>query len=249
MACILRTPLVVANWKMNGSQHLCELFSDQLQDFPKVDIWLAPPFVYLATLKSFSRLMSVVSMGAQNVHHEHSGAFTGDVSAAMVADVGAKFAIIGHSERRTLHHENDKIVSWKLQTCKDAGIVPLICVGESLEQRQIGSAQSVVQEQLRSLSDERELIEMERVVIAYEPIWAIGTGNTASPCDAEEMHRSIRDYLGSVGCKLRILYGGSVNPDNAEELINQPNIDGFLVGGASLEPSSFNAICSAVNGN
>ena len=167
----------------------------------------------------------------------------------MVAEMGAKFAIIGHSERRTIYLENDTIVDRKLKSCLDANVIPLFCVGESIEQRRNGSAETVVQRQLRSLKDLLETLPAEKSVVAYEPIWAIGTGISASPADADEMHGKIRSYLGDGGTKLRILYGGSVNPNNAEELINQQNIDGFLVGGASLDVSTFNDICQLVGGD
>lgn len=234
---------------MNGSQNLCETFSEQLRDVSGTDIWLAPPFIYLPELIKKERLQSFTRIGTQNVHEEVQGAFTGEVSAAMVAEMGAKFAIIGHSERRTIYLENDTIVDRKLKSCLDANLIPLFCVGESIEQRQNGSAETVVQRQLSTLRGLLETLPAEELVVAYEPIWAIGTGISASPADADEMHGKIRSYLGDGGTKLRILYGGSVNPHNAEELINQPNIDGFLVGGASLDVSSFNAICQLVGGD
>ena len=234
---------------MNGSQDLCDSFSTQLQEFPGADIWLAPPLVYLPTLASYKRLQCFVALGAQNIHEEVRGAFTGEISAAMVAENGAKFAIIGHSERRTIYHENDTIVARKLKSCVEASLVPVFCVGESLAQRQNGLAQDIVQQQLQVVKKWRETSrQTHRVVIAYEPVWAIGTGISASPRDAEEMHGNIRAFLRSEGPSLPVLYGGSVKPDNAQELIHQPNIDGFLVGGASLDPSSFNAICQVVSG-
>ncbi|MYD45040.1 MAG: triose-phosphate isomerase [Gammaproteobacteria bacterium] len=244
----MRTPLVVANWKMNGSQNLCETFSEQLRDVPGTDIWLAPPFIYLPELIKEERLQKFANVGAQNVHEEVRGAFTGEVSAAMVAEAGAKFAIIGHSERRTIYLEQDTIVDRKLNSCLDANLIPVFCVGESIEQRQNGSAEKVVQHQLRALKGQLEIIQTDKLVVAYEPVWAIGTGISASPNDADEMHGKIRSYLGEEGTKLRILYGGSVNPTNAKELIDQPNIDGFLVGGASLDVNSFNDICQLVGG-
>ncbi len=233
---------------MNGSQNLCETFSEQLRDVPGTDIWLAPPFIYLPELIKKERLRSFTGIGTQNVHEEVRGAFTGEVSADMVVEMGAKFAIIGHSERRTKYLENDTIVNRKLKSCLDANLIPVLCVGESIEQRQKGNAATVVQLQLSSLKGLLETLSAEKFVVAYEPIWAIGTGISASPSDAEDMHVKIRSYLGDEGTQLRILYGGSVNPNNAKELINQPNIDGFLVGGASLDVSSFNAICQLVGG-
>ncbi|MXW07027.1 MAG: triose-phosphate isomerase [Gammaproteobacteria bacterium] len=234
---------------MNGSQNLCETFSEQLRDVPGTDIWLAPPFVYLPALVENQRLRTFTAVGTQNVHEEVRGAFTGEVSAVMVAEMGAKFAIIGHSERRTIYLENDTIVDRKLKSCLDANLIPLFCVGESIEQRQNGSAEIVVQRQLGFLKGLLDTIPSEKLVVAYEPIWAIGTGISASPTDADEMHGKIRSYLGDEGTKLRILYGGSVNPNNAKELINQSNIDGFLVGGASLDVSSFNTIGQLVGGD
>ncbi|MXZ54994.1 MAG: triose-phosphate isomerase [Gammaproteobacteria bacterium] len=245
----MRTPLVVANWKMNGSQNLCETFSEQLRDVPDIDIWLAPPFIYIPALTEAERLQGFTQIGVQNVHEEVQGAFTGEVSAAMVAEMGAKFAIIGHSERRNIYLENDTIVDRKLKSCVDANLIPLFCVGESIEERQNGSAEAVVQRQLRSLKGLLETLPAERLVVAYEPIWAIGTGISASPGDADEMHGKIRSYLGDEVAELRILYGGSVSPNNAEKLINQSNIDGFLVGGAALDVSAFNEICQLVGGD
>lgn len=234
---------------MNGSLNLCETFSEQLRDVSGTDIWLAPPFVYLPALTNKERLRKFTKVGVQNVHEELRGAFTGEISAVMVAETGAKFAIIGHSERRTICLENDTIVDRKLKSCLDAKLIPVFCVGESFEQRQNGSADAVVQRQLSSLKLLLETVPAEKLVVAYEPIWAIGTGISAKPGDADEMHGKIRSYLGDEDTKLRILYGGSVNPSNAKELINQPNIDGFLVGGASLDVSSFNAICQLVGGD
>ena len=233
---------------MNGSQNLCATFSSQLRDFSDVEIWLAPPLTYLPTLLSSKRLQGFVALGAQNVHEKEQGAYTGEVSAAMVADIGGSFAIVGHSERRTMYHENNTIVTRKLQSCVAANLVPVMCVGESLEQRQNGLAQSVVQQQLQSLANLRETLPLDKIIVAYEPIWAIGTGISASPSDAEDMQSLIRSFLGNDGSILRILYGGSVKPDNAEELINQPNVDGFLVGGASLDLRSFDEICQIVSG-
>lgn len=234
---------------MNGSQKLCETFSEQLRDVLGTDIWLAPPFIYLPALIKEERLRRFTKVGAQNVHEEAKGAFTGEVSAAMVAETGAKFAIIGHSERRTICLENDTIIDRKLNSCLDANLIPVFCVGESIEQRENGSAETVVQRQLRSPKRLLETLPADKLVVAYEPIWAIGTGISASPDDADEMHGKIRSYLGDKGTKLRILYGGSVNTNNAKELCSQPNIDGFLVGGASLDVSSFNTICQRVGGD
>ena len=229
---------------MNGSQNLCAAFSSRLYELPGVDIWLAPPFVYLPTLASDERLQGFIVLGAQTINEKASGAFTGEISAAMVSDVGAQFVIVGHSERRTIYHENDTIIARKLKACVDANLDPILCVGESLTQRRNGSAQAFVQQQLQALTN----MQADNFVVAYEPIWAIGTGISASPGDVEEMHVEIRNFLGDIGKNIRILYGGSVKPDNALELINQPNIDGFLVGGASLDPGSFNAICQSVSG-
>lgn len=232
---------------MNGSRKLCATLSEQLQEFPNTEVWLAPPFVYLLELVKDKRLQAFASIGAQNVHEDILGAYTGEVSATMIADIGATFAIIGHSERRIMNLENDTIIERKVKSCMDVNLVPLMCVGESLEQRQEGKAHTVVHAQLDSLRSRLETVESDTLVVAYEPIWAIGTGISSSPSDADEMHGSIRTYLGSAGAELRILYGGSVNPSNAQELINQPNIDGFLVGGASLDPTSFNTICQIVS--
>ncbi len=247
----MRTPLVIANWKMHGSHDLCREFMTGLQTPSSVDVWIAPPALYLQALAS-SREASI-GVGAQDVHFEDDGAYTGEISAGMVGDLGGTFAIVGHSERRSMFHETDRIVAQKFLACCEAGLTPVLCVGETLEQRESGIAKDVVWNQVAEVLKECESSIIGRAQIAYEPVWAIGTGVVATPEDAEDMHHHLRSMIADsarvTGEELRILYGGSVKVDNASQLISQANVDGFLVGGASLDVDQFNAICSIASGN
>ncbi|WBQ08756.1 triose-phosphate isomerase [Hyphomonadaceae bacterium ML37] len=239
-----RRKLIAGNWKMHGlSADLA--WADRLSGLlavpPRSEVLVCPPATLLSGMAA--RAPGWVAVGAQDCAADSGGAQTGDVSAAMLADLGARFVITGHSERRRLHGESDAQVRAKSQAALDAGLTPLICVGETLEQRQAGEAQAVVLQQVLASVPEAAA---GRVIIAYEPVWAIGTGAHARPEDADEMHRAIRSALrDGHGDQLRILYGGSVNPDNAAGLLAQPHIDGALVGGASLDPARFAAIIRA----
>ena len=246
----LRNRLVIANWKMHGSRDLCNEFASCLRPPENIDVWLAPSALHVGSF--VANEMDSVSIGLQNVHAEQSGAYTGEMSAAMARDLGATFAIVGHSERRTLFQETDDVVAKKFRACLDADIVPVLCVGESLEQREEGIAKDVVWNQVEIVLKECGATNLREAEIAYEPVWAIGTGVVASPEDAEDMHEYLRsmicDTTALSGEEFRILYGGSVKVENAGSLIAQSNIDGFLVGGASLDVESLNRICQIASG-
>ena len=229
-----RTPLVAGNWKMNGRAD----WADRAGSLAKavtadVELLICPPSLYLAALAGQG-----VAIGGQDCHAESSGAHTGEVAAEMLADVGATYCIVGHSERRAAG-ETDAEVKAKAEACHRAGLVPIVCVGEQLEQREAGSEIDVVMGQL----DGSLPGTVGDYVVAYEPVWAIGTGKVATPDDIAAMHAAIREKLGE---GVRILYGGSVKPANAADVLGTPNVDGALVGGASLEVESFAAIANAL---
>lgn len=248
----MRTPLIAGNWKMNGTSHsaraLLTRIVDACSQVPHVELAVFPPFPYLALAQSLLASTAVV-WGAQNMCDQPDGAFTGEVSATMLQDLGCQYVILGHSERRHLLGESNKQVAQKVKAALLAGIKPILCVGETLEERDSDRTWSIVQEQLAQVFRLKDnSFAFESMIIAYEPVWAIGTGKTASPEQAEEVHKLIRDYceeqqLG-LGGKTRILYGGSVKPDNADSLLKMPNIDGALVGGASLDADQFIAIAN-----
>ena len=248
----MRKPFVAGNWKMNltkaESVDLASQVAASSFDRDLVDVAACPPFVYLdAVIQSVAGRLSV---GAQDAYFESAGAFTGEVSAAMLTDIGCTYCILGHSERRQLMGESNEIVNRKLKSVLGADLQPIVCVGETLEQRESGQTSDVVKEQIvGSLAGISEA-EMGKITIAYEPVWAIGTGKVATPEVAEETHSDIRNLLAnqynpSVADGVKIQYGGSVKPDNAAALLSQPNIDGALVGGASLNPDNFLAIVEA----
>jgi triosephosphate isomerase (TIM) len=237
-------PLVAGNWKMNGlvaSIGQLQAVIAGAGDLPKVDLMVCPPATLIASFAEAARGTPVL-IGGQNCHALASGAYTGDISAEMLKDAGASAVIVGHSERRHYHHETDADVHAKAEAARRAGLTPIVCVGETRAQREAGHALEVVTTQLRgSLPD-----GVADFVVAYEPVWAIGTGLTPTPSDVGEMHRAIREHLvsryGQVGEGARILYGGSVNPKNAAELMAVENVDGALIGGASLKAEDFLAI-------
>lgn len=244
----MRRPILAANWKMHKTAgegvEFVEAFLPLVRD-ARTDIVLAPPFT---ALDRVGRALdgSTVGLASQNVNPEPKGAFTGEVAVSMIADVGCRYAIVGHSERRTLYGESSAFVAEKVAALLAANLVPIVCVGESLEEREANRTFDVVGAQLKeSLSSVPEGRAAE-VVVAYEPIWAIGTGKTATPEMAQEVHGFIRGQLAerfaSAADEIRIQYGGSVKPDNVALLMAQPDIDGGLVGGASLEPESFSKI-------
>lgn len=248
-----RKKLIAANWKMHKTVAEAAAFAAEfvpmLESIPGCDLVVFPPATALATLSRAFKATRV-AVGAQNVHWEASGAFTGEVSVEMIADAGGTWTIVGHSERRHLFGETDEAVARKLGAALAGGLSPILCVGEKLESRQAGEAESVVRRQLDAAFAPRSAGDLSRVVVAYEPVWAIGTGQTATPGDAETMHRFIRRTVearfgAEAASTLRILYGGSVKPDNAAGLLGRPGVDGALVGGASLEAGSFADIARA----
>ncbi len=248
-----RRPLIAGNWKMNaGGQDACPLaaaVAKAVREAALVDVLVSPPFTGLAAVAhELDEAKSKVGIAAQNMHAETSGAFTGEVSAGMLKDAGATWVILGHSERRQLFGETDEGVARKLAAAQSAGLRPIVCVGETLEQREAGQTLEVVERQVRAVVDELNK-QPGFGVIAYEPVWAIGTGKVAKPEDAQEVHAAIRGLLGKASEELaratRVLYGGSVKADNAEGLLGQADIDGALVGGASLDPAGFGKIVEA----
>jgi triosephosphate isomerase len=246
---LLRKPLVAGNWKMNTDRHeaasLAKGVVDSIGRQYKADIVLCPPFVWLHEVGMVLR-DSNVSLGAQNFHWEDKGAFTGEISGPMLKSVGCKYAIIGHSERRQLFGETDATVNKKLKKALDIGLYPIVCLGETLAERESNKTGEIVSNQFRGAFE--GVNDFQNITIAYEPVWAIGTGRNATPGQAQEVHRLLRQMLKDKTRefdKIRILYGGSVKPENAGELCVQADIDGFLVGGASLKAIDFAAIVNA----
>jgi triosephosphate isomerase (TIM) len=241
-------PYIVGNWKMNGSRALlteARAIGRAAARFPEVEVALAPPFTLIQSMRDE---VPGIGVGGQDCHVEASGAFTGDVSAAMLADAGADFTIVGHSERRAMHGESDAVVQAKAEAALAAGLTVILCVGETEAERDSGQAEAVVAAQLDG-SLPRTDDAAAKLAVAYEPVWAIGTGRVPSLDDVAAMHRSIRARLkaiyGEAGGDVRILYGGSVNARNARELLSAEEVGGALVGGASLAAENFTAIISA----
>jgi triosephosphate isomerase (TIM) len=244
-------PLVAGNWKMNGlSGSLVEIEAMRRAadagEAGAAELAVCPPATLIAQA-AWKLRGGRLSLGAQDCHPEPSGAFTGDISAPMLKDAGAVYCIVGHSERRQYHHETDAEVRAKAEAALKAGLTAIVCVGETRTEREGGHAIAVVERQLRGSLPEGGA--PETVVVAYEPVWAIGTGLTPTPADVAEMHRAIRALLGQIygaaGARMRILYGGSVKPSNCGELLTLDNVDGALVGGASLKAADFLAIAAA----
>jgi triosephosphate isomerase len=248
----MRKSLVAGNWKMHGSRaenaDLLRTLLDQLKPEARAEVLVCPPFVYLWET---CRLLkdSDVALGAQSVCAETLGAFTGEVSGAMLRDVGCSYVLVGHSERRQLFGESDALVARKFMAAQAQGLIPVLCVGETLEEREGGRTDEVVARQLDAVLSVSGVAAFARAVIAYEPVWAIGTGRTASPEQAQEVHAMIRARVaaldGTIAASVRILYGGSVKASNARELFAMADIDGGLVGGASLKAEEFAQICAA----
>jgi triosephosphate isomerase len=245
----VRTPLVAANWKMHKtvaeSVAFAEAVVPKLAGLRDVEAAVAPPFTALAALRD-AFAGTAVSLAAQNAHFEKHGAFTGEISVSMLAELGVRYVILGHSERRQLFGESDELIAKKLAAVQAAGLRPILCVGELLAERESGRTFDVLARQLAGSLASAEAARAAELVVAYEPVWAIGTGRTATPALAQEAHAFVRarlaDRFGADASRIRIQYGGSVKPDNAAELLAQPDIDGALVGGASLDPESFSAI-------
>ncbi|MGL4513630.1 MAG: triose-phosphate isomerase [Lacipirellulaceae bacterium] len=248
----MRKPLIAGNWKMNTDRAsgvaLAKAVAAGAASVATADLLVCPPAVYLSAVGE-ALAGSPVALGAQNMSCKDNGAFTGEVSQAMLTDVGAKFVILGHSERRQIFGEQDKNVRDKAHKALAAGITPIVCVGELLEEREAGNTAAVIKTQFEGSLEGLSADQVEKIVIAYEPVWAIGTGKVASPEQAEEVHADLRRllaerYTAAVAERVRILYGGSVKPSNAAELLGQPNIDGALVGGASLKAEDFLGIAA-----
>ncbi len=244
----MRRQLVVGNWKMHGSRPAnAELLAALLAARPLgVDVAVCAPFVYLSEVAA-SLAGSEVRWGAQDVSAHEQGAFTGEVSATMLHELGCRYALVGHSERRAQHAESDALVAQKAQAALAKGVTPIVCVGETLAEREAGQTDAVVKRQLSAVIHTLAHCAAE-MVVAYEPVWAIGTGRTATPEQAQAVHALLRAQLQAAtgrGEHMKILYGGSVKPDNAVTLFAQPDIDGGLIGGASLKATDFIAICRA----
>mgnify|MGYP001155539958 CR=1 FL=1 len=244
-----RKPLIAGNWKMNLTRaegvRLVEAIAEGIQGVKGVDVLVAPPFTALGALREAVGKAGIF-LGAQNMHFEASGAFTGEVSGRMLQDAGCTHVILGHSERRSLFGEDNDVVDLKVKAAAFLGLIPVVCVGESLEEREANRTFDVIREQLDgSLKNYRADERMPpSSVLAYEPVWAIGTGRTATPEQAQEVHQFIREWIvetfdSAAAEQVRILYGGSVKPENIADLMSRPDIDGALVGGASLKAESF----------
>ncbi|MFM9026031.1 MAG: triose-phosphate isomerase [Planctomycetaceae bacterium] len=250
-----RRTIVAGNWKMNLDREqgraLAADVAARRDEAAAAELVLCPPAVYLEAVGgALAAATSDVGLGAQNAHDKSSGAFTGEVAPAMLADVGCRYVILGHSERRTLCGETDTAVNAKVKAALAAGLVPIVCVGETLAEREAGRTAAVVETQVTGSLAGHSPTDLERIVVAYEPVWAIGTGKVATPEQAQEVHAQIRRLLGrlaspAVADRIRIQYGGSVKPDNVADLASQPDIDGALVGGASLKADDFLAIAAA----
>jgi triosephosphate isomerase len=248
-----RAPLVAANWKMNKTNAEAAAFLDEFlpgaAGRPDVEVVICPAFTALRTVVERTA-GSPVRVGAQNMHHEAAGAFTGEVSAAMLLELGVEAVVLGHSERRQLFGETDAALQRKVPAALGAGLVPILCVGETEEEREAGETERKLRQQVQTDLAEVADEDLTRIVVAYEPIWAIGTGNTATPAQAQDAIGFVRALLGDrsreAAARIRVLYGGSMNPGNAAELLALPDIDGGLVGGASLDPGEFGRIVAAV---
>jgi triosephosphate isomerase len=252
----MREILVAGNWKMNGSASASEELVDGIiAGVPAGDgfeLLVCPPFPYLATVAS--RLAgSGVKLGAQNVSEHDAGAYTGEVAPSMLRDIGCRYVIVGHSERRAMYGESSAQVAAKFQAAQAAGLTPILCVGETLSERENGQTEAVVDEQLGAVVDAAGVAAFNAAVIAYEPVWAIGTGMTATPEQAQDVHRHIREQLAmqdkTVAASVQILYGGSMKGENAAGLLAMADIDGGLIGGASLKAADFLAIAAAAARN
>ena len=250
----MRKPIIAGNWKMNGSRSSIKELLDGVKagmgDVTSAEVAVCAPSIYLADV-SEQLSGSAVAWGGQNLSTEAKGAFTGEISADMLLDFKCKYVIVGHSERRTLYGETDELVAEKFEVARKAGLKPILCIGESLEERESGVTIDVCARQINAVIEKSGVKALADGVIAYEPIWAIGTGVTATPDQAQETHAAIRKMIAekdaSVAEQVRIQYGGSMNAANAKELLAMEDIDGGLIGGASLKAEDFLAICTAAN--
>lgn len=247
----MRQPMVAGNWKMNGSSDsVKELMSGIKAGIggANAEVVVCPPFVYIPSVAE-AIADSGIKLGAQNMCDQDAGAFTGEVSGPMLKDVGCEYVVIGHSERRAMYGETDEVTAIKYGAVLKNGLKPIFCIGETLEEREQGITEDVVGRQIDAILKSDGVASLANAVLAYEPVWAIGTGKTATPEQAQEVHAFIRNKIAAqdavIAEGLRILYGGSMNPANAAELRSQPDIDGGLIGGASLKAADFLVICSA----
>ncbi|MGD8711886.1 MAG: triose-phosphate isomerase [Thiohalophilus sp.] len=248
----MRQPLIAGNWKMNGSRASIKELLDGIKagigEVKSAEVAVCAPFVYLADVQQQLE-GTPIAWGGQNLSKEEKGAFTGEISAAMLLDFACKYVIVGHSERRSLYGEDDQLVAEKFEVARQAGLKPILCVGETLEEREKNITEDVVARQINAVIDHAGVKALADGVIAYEPVWAIGTGKTATPEQAQDVHAFIRKLIAdkdsNVADGLRIQYGGSMNAGNAAELLAKPDIDGGLIGGASLKSEDFLTICKA----
>jgi triosephosphate isomerase len=248
----VRRILIAGNWKMNGdramARSLCAGIVEGANDRSDVDVLLCPPYPLLTVVEDAIN-GSPCKLGAQDMDTNDNGAFTGQVSGAMLKDSGCDFVILGHSERRTLYGEDDQLVAAKVKSAVDQGLTAILCIGESRQERESGVTDEVVSRQVQAVIDAVGIDAFENIVIAYEPVWAIGTGLTATPEQAQQVHHNIRQQLAANNANIaencRILYGGSMKPGNAAELLAKDDIDGGLIGGASLKAEDFLGICRA----
>ena len=251
----MKTTLIVGNWKMNGTlASVIELVEGikvgyRIGHFENTELVVCPPYIFLMEVAGMLE-GSYVSLGAQNVCDQVVGAFTGEISSAMLKESGCRYVIVGHSERRAFYLESDQLVADRFAMAFKSGLTPILCVGESLKEREEGLTESVVLRQLEAVIESQGILVMADSVIAYEPVWAIGTGKVATPDQAQAVHRFIRNKLAEldpvVAEKVQILYGGSMNPKNAKDLLSQPDIDGGLIGGGALKASDFLAIAQSI---
>ncbi len=250
----MRQPLVAGNWKMNGSrQSAIELLNGikaGISEVTTAEVAVCPPSIFIP-LAWRTLADTPIAWGGQDVSVHESGAYTGEIAGSMFADYDCKYVIVGHSERRTYHGESDTLVAEKFEAARKAGLIPIFCVGETLEEREQGITEQVVGRQVDAVISRGGVGLLAQGVVAYEPVWAIGTGRTASPEQAQDVHAFIRARIAAhdpeAAAEVRILYGGSMKPGNAAELLAKPDIDGGLIGGASLKAADFLAICTAAN--
>ena len=248
----MRKPLVMGNWKLNGTKEsvtsLVNALIEPANQAPTVEVAVCAPAIFIGMVEQLAK-GSAIQYGSEDCDVHTSGAFTGENSPVMIKSTGANYVILGHSERRAYHNETNEVVAAKFKAAQEAGLVPVLCIGESLEQFEAGQTADVCKTQLKAVIDLCGIKSFENAVIAYEPIWAIGTGKTATPEIAQNVHAQIRAFLASfdadTAAKVQVLYGGSCNAKTAPELFAQPDIDGGLVGGASLKPADFAAIINA----
>ena len=248
----MRRRIIVANWKMNGDGFMVDewlqILADELPESVDFQIVVCPPMVYLDFMDDLIEDLELeVQLGAQNVSEYTDGAYTGEVSATMISEFACDYVIVGHSERRRIYGETSEVVAKKAKMVLENNMKPIACVGETLEERESGQTRTIIEQQLEAVIREVNDSEINDIMFAYEPVWAIGTGQNATPEQAQEVHGWIRQYLAQVDAdtaeQVRIVYGGSVNPDNARVIFEQPDVDGGLVGGASLDAEKFLEIC------